>query len=245
MERLQAVGLALPGDETGPRRLTAASVVYHQLRDEIVSLKRVPGEVIAEKEIAAAHGLSRTPVREALLRLADEGLVEIAPKSGTYVSRIPLASLHEAMIARAALEDVTAQAAAEKASAADLKRLDAVIADEMAVAARGDHRAFHAADDALHQTIAEIAGLPGIWRLVLHLKTQVDRCRHLSLPHPGRMDRVIREHSEIVAAIAAHDVEAASAAMRRHVKTLHGSLGLIRGVNPDYFDADPREVIAG
>ena len=87
-----------------PRAATAAARIYSDLRAEMVSLQRRPGEPISEAEIALSYGVSRTPVREAILKLSDEGLVEIFPQSGIFVSRIPLAALPEAIIIRKALE---------------------------------------------------------------------------------------------------------------------------------------------
>ncbi|HUN94960.1 MAG TPA: GntR family transcriptional regulator, partial [Bradyrhizobium sp.] len=72
-----------------PRSETAASLIYSDLRAELVSLKRPPGQAVSEAEIALSYGVSRTPVREAILRLSDEGLLEIFPQSGIIVSRIP------------------------------------------------------------------------------------------------------------------------------------------------------------
>jgi biotin operon repressor len=98
-----------------PRAATAASRIYSDLRTELVSLQRRPGEVISEAEIALSYGVSRTPVREAILKLSDEGLLEIFPQSGIFVSRIPIGALPEAIIIRKALEATTAQLAAERA----------------------------------------------------------------------------------------------------------------------------------
>ena len=95
-----------------PRAATAASRIYSDLRVELVSLQRRPGEVISEAQIALAYGVSRTPVREAILKLSDEGLLEIYPQSGIFVSRIPVAALPEAIIIRKALEETTARLAA-------------------------------------------------------------------------------------------------------------------------------------
>ena len=93
-----------------PRGATAASKIYSDLRTELLSLQRRPGEAISEAEIALSYGVSRTPVREAILKLSDEGLLEIFPQSGIIVSRIPMAALPEAIIIRKALEETTALA---------------------------------------------------------------------------------------------------------------------------------------
>src|SRR5260370_41140824 len=98
---------ARPRRSGRPRAATAASKIYSDLRTELVSLQRRPGEVMSEAKIALSYGVSRTPVREAILKLADEGLVEIFPQSGIFVSRIPIAALPEAILIRTALDATT------------------------------------------------------------------------------------------------------------------------------------------
>src|SRR6201986_2969585 len=96
-----------------PRGATASSMIYSDLRAQLLSLKRRPAEAISEAEIALSYGVSRTPVREAILKLSDEGLLEIFPQSGIYVSRIFVAALPEAIVIRKALEATTAPRAAQ------------------------------------------------------------------------------------------------------------------------------------
>lgn len=217
---------------------TAASRIHHLLRDDIVQMRRRPGDVISEKDIAAAAGVSRTPVREALLRLADEGLVEIAPKSGTYVARIPVNALPEAIIARLAIEQVAARAAAERAAGSAVAGLRATLERQKECAAAGDQDGFHDADEVLHRDIAVAARLPGLWPMVQQIKTQLDRYRHLTLPQPGRIGRVLVEHAAIIEAIAAHDPDAAAAAVAAHLSGLSASLAEIRQINPEHFVGD-------
>src|SRR5712672_1648887 len=114
-----AVNPALPGIRRSgrPRTATASAKIYADLRAELVSLQRRPGEVISEAEIALCYGVSRTPVREAILTLSDEGLVEIFPQSGIFVARILMAALPEAIIIRKALEATTARFASGLATA--------------------------------------------------------------------------------------------------------------------------------
>ncbi|WP_237153958.1 GntR family transcriptional regulator [Oryzibacter oryziterrae] len=221
---------------------TAAQAVHQRLRDEIVSLKRRPGDVVFEKEIAANAGISRTPVREALLRLADENLVEIVPKSGTIVSRIPVSSLPEIIVARTALERVTVRAAAERARNSDVVGLRAIIERQREAIAAVDHDAFHGHDEELHRAIAAVSGYPGLWTMIQQIKVQLDRYRRLTLPQPHRMERAIAEHETIIDAIGARDGDRAESAIVRHFKGLSLSLEAIRGLNPDYFDGDIGEL---
>jgi len=215
---------------------TTADRIYRVLRAEIVALQRAPAQPISEKEVALMSGVSRTPVREALLRLASEGLVVIFPQSGTFISRIPIAALPEAILVRKALEDITVRHAAQNADADRIAPLNALIDRQQKTERRADHDAFHAADESFHAVIADIAGHPGVWRLVEQVKVQVDRYRRLTLPVSGRMGRVVAEHSAIVAAIAARDPERAAAAMAAHLDGLSASISDVRDLNPDFFD---------
>ena len=192
------------------RGTTAAAAIYRDLRADIVSLARKPGDPILEKLVAEAFGVSRTPVREAVLRLADEGLVEIFPQSGTFVGRIPIAALPEANLIRKTLEQATVDASAN---------------------AQG----FHQADEAFHALIADIAGHPGFWPITQQVKVQIDRCRHLTLPFPGRMAAVIAEHEAIIAAIADHDPDRAVKALGDHIDGLLLTIDDMRLATPLYF----------
>lgn len=201
-----------------------------------MSLQRRPGEAISEAEIALAYGVSRTPVREAILRLSGEGLVEIFPQSGIIVSRIPLAALPEAIIIRKALEETTARLAAGRAASSQILSLRAILERQREAEAAGDRDAFHQADEAFHAGIAEIAGYSGIWTLIQQVKIHVDRYRRLTLPQAGRMAQVIAEHAAILAGIEAHDPAAARAAMEDHLERLLRDISATRHTNPEFFD---------
>jgi GntR family transcriptional regulator, rspAB operon transcriptional repressor len=191
--------------------------VYQDLRQKIVSMEMQPGEPVSEKDIALFWGMSRTPVREAVQRLADERLVEVFPQSGTFVARIPYGELPEALVIRKALETTAVRLAAEKASKSQLLTLASII-EEMHEAALADDRiAFHRGDEAFHAKIADISGFPGIWRLVLQVKVQVDRYRQLTLSLPRRMFIVIEDHRHILAGLEAADPARAEAAMIAHL----------------------------
>lgn len=219
-----------------PRRATASARIYSELREELVSLQRKPGEPISEAQIALAYGLSRTPVREAILKLADEGLLDIFPQSGIFVARIPLGALPEAIIVRKALEETTAGLAAERISTSQVLNLHSILERQRECDASNDRDGFHQADEAFHAAIAEIAGYPGIWTLIQQVKVHVDRYRRLTLPQAGRMAEVIAEHEPILAAIEAHDRFAARLAMERHLNRLLHDLSATQHTNPEFFD---------
>lgn len=176
-----------------------------------------PGEPVVEKDISAAFGLSRTPVREAIQRLADERLVEVFPQAGTFVARIPYADLPEAMVIRKALESASVRLAAEKATRSQLLALAMIIEQQREAAQSRDRAAFHRADEAFHSKIAEMSGFPGIWRQVLQVKVQVDRYRRLTLAQEGRMLEVIADHERVLEGITSGSADAAIDAMCAHL----------------------------
>ncbi|MEY1557784.1 GntR family transcriptional regulator [Yoonia sp. R2331] len=224
---------------------TLAESEYQKLRDRIVSMELLPGAAISESELAAQSGVSRTPVREAVLRLAREDLLEVAPKSGTFVARIPVSVLPEALIARRALEGVTAVAAAKEASRSQKLELHALLERQREFADLGDFEGFHASDEALHQKIAEIGRLPGLWAMVQQVKLQIDRFRRLTLPEPGRMHMALGQHTDVVTAIENNEPEVARQKMDIHLNGLQHHIKYVVDANPDFFihDADLNNLV--
>jgi DNA-binding GntR family transcriptional regulator len=225
-----------------PPAPTTSSAIHQILRDEILSTARRPGEPLAEKEVAQTHNVGRTPVREALLRLADEGLVEIAPRSGTRVSRIPISILPDAMFARTAVEQAVSRAAASHIRPSAHTALRAIVERQQECLAWRDREAFHAADEDFHSALATVAGRPGVWPLVQQIKIQLDRYRRLTLPEPGRMEQVIAEHFAIAEAVGAGQPEQAALAMTEHLDGLRTSLSIVRDHNPSYFIGDVSDI---
>ena len=213
-----------------------AIVIYETIRRDIVQMRLMPGDRLSENELALRFRTSRTPVREAILKLSDEGLLEIYPQSGIFVSRIPMAALPEAIIVRKALEETTAQFAAERATSSQTLVLHAILERQREANAANDRDAFHHADEAFHAGIADVAGHPGIWTLIQQVKIHVDRYRRLTLPQQGRIARAIGEHEAILDAIEAHDPARARIAMQTHLERLLGDISATQSINPEFFD---------
>ena len=175
-------------------------------------------------------------MREAILKLSDEGLLEIFPQSGIIVSRIPVAALPEAIIIRKALEETTARLAAERATSSQILALHSILERQREANAAGDRDAFHQADEAFHASIAEVAGYPGIWKLIQQVKVHVDRYRRLTLPQPGRIAQVIAEHEAILtrdrgarsARRRDRDGLSSRTASRRHLRHAKHQSGVLR-----------------
>jgi DNA-binding GntR family transcriptional regulator len=217
--------------------MSASRRVYLRLRRRIVEMAMLPGTRVVERDIAEEFGTSRTPVHEAVQRLADEGLIEIVPRSGTFVARIPLDALEEANLVRQALETAIIEKAAQRVTPDDTARLRDILAEQEAAIASNDFGAFHRTDERFHALLAELSGYPGVWPIIQQAKTQMDRYRQLTLPLEGRMAGVLEEHRAVVDAIEARDPAQAVAAMREHLDHVMPVLEITRKLRPEFFTA--------
>ena len=215
-----------------------SEIVYNDLRRAIIAMELVPGTPIVERDLTQRYGISRTPLREAVLRLTEDRLVDVVPKSGTYVARIPLSSLREGIVARRALEEVTVRAATRRATESQVMGLRAIIQRQKEVAEAGDEEAFHRADEDFHAGICIAAGFPGIWDMILQMRVHIERYRRLTLPQAGRMLVVLGEHSAVLDAIAAGDADQAVERMKSHLDKLTLDIAVFRDLWPGYFIVD-------
>lgn len=204
------------------------------LRGKVVHNDWVPGSQLSEAEVAKAFGVSRQPVREAFIKLAEEGLVEIRPQRGTFVRKISASAVLDARFVREAIEADVVRLVAQAPDPATLQELGRLIEAQRKVAGN-DPRAFVPLDDAFHRTLAQAAGRTYAWTVIENLKSQMDRVRQLST-RKFPMARLIAQHEAVVAAIAAGDLAGAEAAMREHLRAILTDLPLIRESLPEYFD---------
>lgn len=195
--------------------LSVASI-HTTIRQDIIVLRLRPGTRVSENELARRFGTSRTPVREALFRLVDEGLVEVWPQRGTFITRISLQAVRRARFVREAMEVAILRRAAEKGLSAESRRdLDKAIVDQEA--ARDDPELFTHADDAFHRAFADGIDVGNIWTVLEREKAQFDRLRFLSLPNVTPVATLISQHKAMLAAVCEGDVAAAERAAREHL----------------------------
>jgi DNA-binding GntR family transcriptional regulator len=214
---------------------TMAMRVVGSLRDEIVSMALKPGDVISESDIAARYGISRQPVREAFIRLAQQGLLLIRPKRATVVKKISPDGVRQSRFIRESIEvEIIRRVAAHPAPDA-AKVLERLIVDQDAASAAGDSRGFHTLDELFHRTLARLAGVEYAWQLIDDHKMQLDRVRYLTLG-VSSSQRAIAEHKAIAAAVGKADPSRAEAAMRDHLGRAEVLLTQTISDFPDYFE---------
>ena len=221
------VGEALEG--------TIAFRVVVALRDDIVSMALKPGDVISESDIAGRYGVSRQPVREAFIRLAQQGLLLIRPKRATVVKKISPDGVRQSRFIRESIEVEIIRRVAGHPGPEVKETLAKLIADQEVASAANDSRRFHKQDELFHRTLARLAGVEYAWQLIDDHKMQLDRVRYLTLG-VSSSQVAIGEHKAIAKAVADGDVAGAEAAMRAHLARAEVLLTQTISDHPDYFE---------
>ncbi|MCR6637093.1 GntR family transcriptional regulator [Devosia sp.] len=214
---------------------TIAMRVVDALRDDIITMALKPGDVISESDIAGRYGVSRQPVREAFIRLAQQGLLLIRPKRATVVKKISPVGVRQSRFIRESIEVEIIRRVAGQPSDDAANVLTKLIADQEAASDAGDSRRFHTLDELFHRTLARLAGVEYAWQLIDDHKMQLDRVRYLTLG-VSSTQRAIAEHKQIVEAVAKADPMAAETAMRAHLARAELLLNQTISDFPDYFE---------
>ncbi|MGN6550793.1 MAG: GntR family transcriptional regulator [Pararhizobium sp.] len=216
-------------------KLPIATQAHAWIKRAILTLELKPNEALSEKELALKFGISRTPVREALIKLADEGLVDIFPQRGTYVSPIRVPEVIEAQFIREALETAVVRKAAETADERLKARLRANLAEQHAAMEAGRHQDFMQLDEAFHHAFSDFCNAPRAWRVIQNVKGQLDRVRYLSLPHPGHVAQLYQQHKAVADAVEAGAVDVAVGHMSHHLREVFKSIDELMREQPGLF----------
>lgn len=203
-------------------RYRLTNQVFDKIRDDIVSGRLAPEAPLSEAEICEQLGVSRTPVREALIKLSEEELVVIYPHVGTFVAPISLEAVRVGQYIREHLECALVADAARNIDDEGRKRLRENIREQVAAAKNPDE--FYRLDNGFHALIAELSGYAGTWNAILRAKTQFDRVRYLTVQDKGRVKEILAEHNLIADAIMRGDPETATNNVRSHLRTIFANI---------------------
>ena len=187
-----------------------ADKAYRNLRARILDNRMPSGEQFTEKELAATLNMSRTPTREAMLRLAKEGLVEVRPRHGMRVKPVSVADMREIHEVLTALESMAAALAAQRRDCGDyVDRMRKAIREMDSALERDDRRAWAEADERFHTLLVMAAGNSRLTELVQTFVDQSHRVRMLTLRLRPKPTTSNRDHEAVVDAVAAHDAKLA------------------------------------
>lgn len=200
-----------------PAVLDRSADAYRRLRNEIVSGGFHPNERLVEADLALRLDVGRTAIRAALVRLDQEGLVSREPNRGARVRLISDREALEIEEVRVVLEQLIVRHAAQRVSAADLRDLRRSIVRMRERLADGDPMGYSGLNAEFHQRIWAVADHGTAGRLLANLKSQSIRFQYRTILRPGRTASSLREHEDIVEALASRDPDASEAAMRQHL----------------------------
>jgi GntR family transcriptional regulator, rspAB operon transcriptional repressor len=231
--RLRAIDPALP----------KTAQVYALLRRAIVGLHLPPGSIVNEKLICEQLGISRTPLREAILQLNAENLMSVVPNAGTYVSRIDLQSVFDGQLIREALELKVVGLAAARMTPQFERQLDFNLHQATRMAADQDFDEFYELDEAFHAMITEFGASAHVWKIIKGAKAQLDRIRRLSFPLPSHLDVVLAEHTAIADGLRSRDPDRAVVAMKAHLDRTFTMIRRHIVEKRDYFAANADDVL--
>ncbi|WMT85296.1 GntR family transcriptional regulator [Pelagibacterium sp. 26DY04] len=212
---------------------TNAERIVSLLRDDIIRLALKPGDPVSESEMALRFGVSRQPVREALIRLSQMGLVTVRARRTTRVVPISEQAVLNARFAREALEVEIMRKAAARDHSGWGEALEPLLIAQEEAATSQNVSAFHALDEAFHRKIAELAEVEFVWDLIDAQKAQLDRVRFMTLDSNLKLS--LAEHRDITEAILAGRADAAERVLRTHLGKITAHLELGRKRFPAYF----------
>lgn len=217
--------------------------LLRSLRARIVRTELAPGIRLSEQDVATTYRLSRQPVREAFIRLAEEGFLEIRPQRGTFVRKISPDDVMDARFVREAIEADIVRSAAEQADRTLVNDLRDLIRRQ-GETADGDAFNFMQLDEAFHRLLADAAGRGRAWNVLQAIKAQMDRVRYLTAAEFPK-DLLLTQHRAIADAIESGNPDRAEEAMRTHLRKILDDLPTIISAHPLFFDGEQLTQAAG
>ncbi len=209
--------------------------VYYTLRSYILTFKLVPGTIMSTQEIATNLKVSRTPVREAFIRLQRDGLVQILPQKETMVSLIDMNRVLQERFLRLNMEQAVLKVFMEKLEPCHLHQLHSLIEKQLIASINGDHDLLHQYDNEFHRVFFDGANQIFSWDLINQSSTHYQRIRLLSLREQSIPGNNVLQHQEILRALETRRLDILLKIHKEHLTKLNLEEDLLRKKNPEYF----------
>jgi DNA-binding GntR family transcriptional regulator len=226
---------------SSPNRNTLGKAAYAKIREEIITLNFKPGQMLSESELAAALGVSRTPIREAFLNLLQEELLEILPQRGARVALISVKKVEEARFVRESLEISAFKSVARNWDADDLryKEIQAkaleLIEKQHKAALKGESIEFMQHDETFHQLFLELVENQTLISVVSQMRGHLNRMRYLELKTPNHMENVVSQHQTILKAVSSKNEEKTEKLLLHHFSHKQDELPEVIEKYSEYF----------
>jgi DNA-binding GntR family transcriptional regulator len=216
-------------------RPSAQDSVYSVLRQSIMNLNLTPASEISETEIAQKFNVSRTPVREAFIRLAKEGLIQVVPQKKTQVSPIDFGRVEQEFFLRESLEIAVLELFLKKCCPQDFVDMEQLIEKQNTDFEGKDYISLLNHDDSFHQTLYDVAGQQLSWEVLCGMNGHYYRVRLLTIWFSGIASDVMNQHKHILTALKAKDLTEARRLLVQHVRKLSVEEKLLREEFPNFF----------
>lgn len=209
--------------------------VYNNIKKNIINLNIKPGDRISEKEVSEIFNVSRTPVREAFIKLSKEGLLYVVPQKGTYISYIDLETVEEARFMRESLETSVMKLAVIDFPKEYIKKLEDNLCQQIKCIKKKEYDNFLELDELFHKTIFKGCNKERTWQLIEQINTQYKRIRLLTFIADINWQNVINQHQEIINAIKEKDENKIEKIISEHLKKLLVEQIEVKKQFPEYF----------
>lgn len=210
---------------------------YRVLKENIMSLRLVPGESISETEISEILKVSRTPVREAIVRLSEEKLVTVFPQKGSFVSKIDLKLVEEAIFLREICEEnILERIIDDKENVQLIKELERNL-EYQKIAFNFEENLYKIfnLDNEFHKYMYSYYGKPNVWKSIKRLSTHYDRLRLLDTLEKMNVEEILKQHSKIIEVLKNRKKEKIKKSISEHLINFENVIGLFKEKYPNYF----------
>ena len=222
-----------PRGTDATRSRSTGHTVFTELRRRVITLELAPGALLSENELASELGISRTPIRDALMLLSQEGLVQIFPRIGSFVSRVDPQRVADAQFLREAVELASMHDVPPEPDAEMTRQLRDNLAQQRVV--EGDFEQFFQLDELFHHGLMRLAGHEGTWPSVVAAKGHLDRARRLGLNEVGTVGVFVQQHTDVLDALLRGGAAEAQPLMRTHLRTIFDDIERVRARSPELF----------
>ncbi|HKR39907.1 MAG TPA: GntR family transcriptional regulator [Paraburkholderia sp.] len=217
------------------RTRNAAAQAYDHLRELIVTMVLVPGTQLDRSEMAEYFGLSSTPVRDALTRLSDEGLIDIVPQQATIIREIDPGSVEETNFLRLSMELEVIQLLAKQRDPVTLHALETLLSQQAFHLSRKDYGRFAHYDMEFHQQMFRSANVEALWDFLRSKSGDLDRLLHLHTPKQDNVKVVYADNASLLLAISSGDAVTAQNCLRDQLSNIAAALEPLMQRYPGYF----------
>jgi DNA-binding GntR family transcriptional regulator len=232
-EHLEAGDLDKNDKPSPNARYQVKEAIVTYLRVAIVSGELRPGQTLHESDLTKQFGASRSPIREALVQLEQEGLVTTIPKKGSVITAIDKGQLRQALFVRSSLEATNIELLAQNISDAQITTIKENIERQRNALLHDDYAEMYDSMDEFHLLLCDFNQLPRIWEIIRREKIPLDRLHALNQPHNPRMATLFNQHIEIVKALEEKDSEKCSTLIRMHADIDFEAMNLVEEKSPE------------